>query len=602
MAMTKLLVRLRRRIALKLTFTLVGFVALILALVGVYVDLSLDSLATEAIEARLATSARLLHDEARLLVSADAPATALQAFVARAAAPTGARATLIAADGRVLADSGVPVEQLGHVENHVDRPEVKAALAGGLGRDVRTSATIHEPLFYVAVPVTDGGRVISVLRFGLPMSVVTASQRAMSKVLLVGGLLALVVAAAIGIFVSRRITRPVVEMQRIARRMSEGHFEVRAPVRSIDEIGQLARALNALAARQREKIADLEQEHGKVATILDAMVEGVIAVDGHDEVLLINEPARAMFGVPAGQGEKKPLLEVARNADLAAVVRLARGAVDRTAVRRELLLSDRSHRRLSIHAMPLRLGAGPLGVVMVLHDVTELRRLEQVRTEFVANVSHELRTPLTAILGYVETLLAGAAEHPEERRRFLEIVQRHTERLGRLLNDLTDLSNIELGRISLELVPTNVRDVAEAVLGILEPRAQQRGVTLTADVAADLPPVAADHDRLQQVLINLLDNAVKYTEPGGRVTLEARAVDAAVDIAVIDTGVGIPPADLPRITERFYRVDKARSRELGGTGLGLAIVKHLVQAHAGQLTIESAFGRGTTVRVRLPLA
>jgi two-component system phosphate regulon sensor histidine kinase PhoR len=593
---------LRRRIAWKLTLTLVGFVGLVLILVGVYLDLALQSFAAEALEARLATAARLLHDEARGLVVGRASPASLQAFAIRVSQPTASRVTLIAADGRVLADSGVPFADLPRVENHAMRPEVKVALAGGLGRAVRTSTTVREPLFYVGLPIVDGGRTVGVIRLALPLEIVTASYRAIGRVLLVGGLLALVVASGIGVFVSRRITRPIVEMQRIAARMSDGDFTVRAPVRSTDETGRLARALNALAQNLRDRITDLQQEHAKVTTILDAMVEGVIAVGGHDEILLMNEPARGMFGVTPGVGTGKPLLEIVRNAELAAVLRLARGAVEGAALQREIVLADRALRRLQVYAMPLRLGASPLGVVMVLHDVTELRRLELVRTEFVANVSHELRTPLTAIQGYVETLLGGAMESAEDGRRFLEIVHRHTERLGRLLNDLTDLSNIELGKISLEFEATDIADVVDSVVGILRVRAETRGVRLDVDVPATLPPVHADHDRLHQILINLIDNAVKYTESGGSVRVGARTADGHVEIEVRDTGVGIPPADLPRITERFYRVDKARSRDLGGTGLGLAIVKHLVQAHGGELAIESTPGRGTTVRVRLAVA
>jgi two-component system, OmpR family, phosphate regulon sensor histidine kinase PhoR len=241
-------------------------------------------------------------------------------------------------------------------------------------------------------------------------------------------------------------------------------------------------------------------------------------------------------------------------------------------------------------------------VVLVLHDVTALRQLERVRTEFVANVSHELRTPLTAIQGYLETLLSGALEEPENARRFLEIVLRHSERLGRLLNDLTDLSNIELGKVSLRRAPVQIGEVVASVVDIIAPRAARAGVAVSAQIPADLALVSADRDRLAQVLINLIDNAVKYTPEGGSVTVTGRnLVPGRIEVAVADTGIGIPPADLPRITERFYRVDKARSRELGGTGLGLAIVKHLVMAHAGELTIESEQERGTTVRFTLPI-
>jgi two-component system phosphate regulon sensor histidine kinase PhoR len=255
-----------------------------------------------------------------------------------------------------------------------------------------------------------------------------------------------------------------------------------------------------------------------------------------------------------------------------------------------------------VNAVPLSLAAGETGVVIVLHDVSELRRLEQVRTEFVANVSHELRTPLTAIHGYVETLLSGALEEPDNARRFLEIVHRQTERLGRLIDDLTELSNIELGKVSLYLAPTHVDEVIDSVLAVVLPRARAGGVTVSVETPADLPTAEADHDRLAQILINLVDNAVKYTPRGGTVTIRAAATGPAMmEVTVEDTGVGIPAADLPRVTERFYRVDKARSRELGGTGLGLAIVKHLVLAHGGEIKIDSTVGRGTTVRVTLPI-
>ena len=260
-------------------------------------------------------------------------------------------------------------------------------------------------------------------------------------------------------------------------------------------------------------------------------------------------------------------------------------------------------RVLEVQALPLALGGDEWGLVMVLHDVTELRRLEDVRTEFVANVSHELRTPLTAIHGYLETLLEGALEEPEHARKFLEIVFRHTERLGRLISDLAELSNIELGRITLALAPTPLDEVVDSVVAIIGPRAARGGVRLASAVPPGLVAVTADHDRLAQILINLVDNAVKYTPRGGDVRIGASLIAGdRVEVTVTDTGIGIPRSDLPRITERFYRVDKARSRELGGTGLGLAIVRHLVLAHGGELAIESELDQGTTVRFTLPAA
>ena len=592
---------LRRSIARKLTLTLVGFVAITLLAAGLYLNRALERFAVDTLEARLASTGRLLHDDARALLARGAHAVELRAWAVRVARPTRSRVTVIAVDGRVLGDSEVAVEDLPRVENHAGRPEVRAALAGRIGHDLRTSATIDVPLLYVALPIDDGGRVVGVLRLALPLAVVTASYATIHRVMLAGGLVALVVACAIGLFVARRVTSPVVEMQAIARRMSEGDFALRAPVRSPDEIGALGRALNTMAARLREKIQDLEQEQAKATAILDGMIEGVIAVDARDAILFMNERARTIFGLGAARGERKPFLEVIRNVDLHAIFHESRAAGEGTVSRHELRLASPVERRLQVNAVPLRLAADELGVVMVLHDVTELRRLEQVRTEFVANVSHELRTPLTAIHGYLETLLAGALEERENARRFLEIVFRHTERLGRLLDDLTDLSNIELGRVSLKLAPTRLDEVAESVLAIIRPKAESGRVTLGSQLPSDLPPVSADRDRLAQIFINLVDNAVKYTPEGGRVTVSARPVAGGrVEVTVADTGIGIPPADLPRITERFYRVDRARSRELGGTGLGLAIVKHLVLAHGGEFWIESEPGRGTTVCFTLP--
>jgi len=594
---------LRRSIARKLTLTLVGFVAVTIVVAGLYLNRALESFAVDTLDARLVSIGRLLHDEARALVLKNASPEEFHAFALRGSRPTSSRITVIGADGRVLGDSDVAVDDLPRMENHGRRPEVLAAVAGGVGRDRRTSATIGASLLYAALPITDDGKVIGVIRVALPLSAVTSSFDAIHRVMLLGGLVALVVALGIGLFVARRVTKPVVQMQAIALQMSEGDFTVRAPIRSPDEIGALGRALNGLAARLREKIHDIGHEQAKATAILDGMIEGVIAVDGRDVILLMNERARSMFGLDATRGEGRPFLEVIRNTELHEAFREVRAAGESSVTNREVRLVDPVDRRVQVNAVPLRLVGHEVGVVMVLHDVTELRRLEQVRTEFVANVSHELRTPLTAIQGYLETLLSGALDEQENAHRFLEIVFRHTERLGRLLNDLTDLSNIELGRVSLKLAPTRLDEAVDAVLAIMSARAKSGTVALRSELPPDLPPVLADRDRLVQILLNLVDNAVKYTPEGGSVTVRVHEPDHGhVEIDVVDTGVGIPPADLPRITERFYRVDKARSRELGGTGLGLAIVKHLVVAHNGLLRIESEPGRGTTVRVWLACA
>ena len=592
---------LRSRIALKLTLTLVGFVAVSLIAAGLYLSRALERVAIEVLESRLTVAGRVLHDEAVAAVQPTASAKALEGFVERATRATGMRVSLIAPAGRVLADSERPGSAVTTMDNHADRPEVRAALEGRVGSAVRRSVTLDAPLIYVALPLTQGGRVIGVLRLAEPISAVTASYETLRGAALAGGAVALLVALGIGIFVAGRVTRPVVEMQDVARQMSDGHFDVRAPARSPDEIGTLGRSLNVMAGRLREKIGDLEREQAKATAVLDAMVEGVIATDGHDHIILINERARSIFGLGPARVERRPLLEVVRNVNLHDVLMAGRDAMDGGVVSREVRLAGPADRVLQVHAVGLKFPGDVRGVVVILHDITELRRLEQVRTEFVANVSHELRTPLTAIQGYLETLLDGALEEREHARKFLEIVFRHTERLGRLTDDLTDLSNIELGKVSLRLEPTSVAEIADSVVAIISPRASGGQVKVDARLPVDLPDVLADRDRLSQILINLVDNAVKYTPKGGQVTVEGRVDPAGmVEVTVRDTGVGIPKADLPRLTERFYRVDKARSRDLGGTGLGLAIVKHLVLAHGGELDIESELWKGTIVRFTLP--
>jgi two-component system, OmpR family, phosphate regulon sensor histidine kinase PhoR len=592
---------LRSRIALKLTLTLVGFVAVSLIAAGLYLSRALERVAIEVLESRLTVAGRVLHDEAVAAAQPAASPQALQGFVERATRATGMRVSLIAPDGRVRADSERPGSAVATMDNHAARPEIQAALEGRVGSSVRRSVTLDAPLIYVALPLTQGGRVMGVLRLAEPISAVTASYETLRNAALAGGAVALLVALGIGIFVAGRVTRPVVEMQDVARQMSEGHFDVRAPARSPDEIGTLGRSLNVMAGRLREKIGDLEREQAKAKAVLDAMVEGVIATDGHDHIILINERARGIFGLGTARVERRPLLEVVRNVNLHDVLVAGRDAMDGGVVSREVRLAEPADRVLQVHAVGLKFPGDERGVVVILHDITELRRLEQVRTEFVANVSHELRTPLTAIQGYLETLLDGALEEREHARKFLEIVFRHTERLGRLTDDLTDLSNIELGKVSLRLEPTSVAEIADSVVAIISPRASGGQVKVEARLPLDLPEVLADRDRLSQILINLVDNAVKYTPKGGQVTVEGRVDPAGmVEVTVRDTGVGIPKADLPRLTERFYRVDKARSRDLGGTGLGLAIVKHLVLAHGGELDIESELWKGTSVRFTLP--
>ena len=588
----------RRRLgfAARLTILLGVVAGLGVLVMGVYVSRALEARSVARLQGILVTQAGLLQDAFASVGDGPAGSPAIQARAQRYARILGGRVTVIAADGTVLAESDRA--SVREIENHAERPEVRQALAGGVGSDVRRSATVGRDLLYVAVPLERPGRPRAVLRLALPTREVDDARALVRATVVAGALLAFAVAVVVGLFVSRRVTRPLRGMEDAARRMAEGDFGQTVPVAGNDEIAALGVALNRTAVALREKIERLADEQGKVRTILDGMIEGVVALDDRGRVLHLNPAARAMFGVTNGGSEGRSFLEVIRQKGLLDLVEQVR--TSEAPARAELELGPPVNRVVAARGATLGLGPGAAGVLLVLHDVTELRRLERVRSEFVANVSHELRTPLTCIKGYLETLLDGALDDRAHARKFLEVAGTHAERLDRLIDDLLELSNIESGRVTMAPMRLELGDVVGGVAAMFERQAAQQGLVLERVVPAGLA-VRADRDRLVQILVNLVDNAVKFTPEGGSVRIEAEPGRAGrVEIRVRDTGIGIPSTDLPRITERFYRVDKTRSREVGGTGLGLAIVKHLVQAHGGELRVESALGHGTTVSFTVP--
>ncbi len=563
-----------------------------------YVALTVERHQIETLGERLLAEARLAGEA--LPWTAGAP---LDAACTQLAADLGVRLTVIAADGRVLGESARSSESL---ENHGDRPEVRAALKNGQGRAVRQSGTIGVLLLYTAWRETRGDAV-RVVRTALPLTAVAGNVAHLRRLLVIGLLAAMLLGLATSLVLSRRVLRRIQRLVGFARAVAGGApAPYLAPERR-DDLGVLEAQLAEMAREVTATIAALRVERERLEAILRGMVEGVLVTDLVGRVALMNERARELLGLPAGHdGAGRPLVEVARQPQVSEMLRELAGG--ETVVSRDLTLEGAERTTLQVNGALLCGPDGqPFGYVLVLHDVTELRRLEVVRRDFVANVSHELRTPLTAIKGYAETLLGSAGDDREARRRFLSVIDRHSERLGRLIDDLLTLSDLELGRTPLRLGTVAVGPAVEDVLQILSDTAKRVGVELGARVDPTSPALEADADRFRQVLINLVDNAIKYTPGGGRVSVRAVAARGAehhgmVEIAVEDTGVGIPAQDLPRLTERFFRVDKGRSRALGGTGLGLAIVKHIVQAHGGELGITSAVGRGTTVRVLWPAA
>ena len=405
----------------------------------------------------------------------------------------------------------------------------------------------------------------------------------------------------LGTWLGRRLLRPVHEIDTGVERLLQGWRE-QGRTADEDELSGLRKAVDYITAYPLPRVEALESERAKGTAILDNMTEGVIALDGQGYVILMNPAAQRILDVAHDQGERRTLLEVVRDKGLADWVEMCQALDTAEPCKQEIESHLPSLRIIEVNAMPMPFSSERRGFLLVLHDITELRRLEKVRAEFVANVSHELRTPLTAIKGYLETVLDETGLESDTHRRFLEIANSHAERMGRLIDDLLNLSDIETGKVVLDPMPISLGTFVHDVSAIFEKDAAKKDVKLVNQVPPDLS-VQADRDRLSQILVNLVDNAVKYTPKGGTVSfLAAKTDDHQIRIAVRDTGQGIPPNDLPRVTERFYRVDKARSREEGGTGLGLAIVKHLVQLHGGTLHIESEYGKGTTIEFLLPAA
>ena len=515
----------------------------------------------------------------------------------------GVRITVIAQDGTVIGDSDEPATQL---ENHGLRPEVIAALSSGAGSAVRYSTSVKRDLLYRAYRQNDGPRQ-RIVRVAVSFSEVQSVIQSLGRTLLLGVLLCSIFGLAVAYFFSRRVSNRVNRLAEFSKAVAEGQFaQPILPRSGDDELNVLEQNLRDMSLRIRDTIKELRSEKEKVDSILQCMVEGLVVIDPKGKVLLINDQAKTMFGVTDEQIRDGSFVEISRSPAMRTILRevLAFDFSNHTYSKR---ISVEDGRWFTVNAVSLRNGTErPSGSILVFHDITEIQRLETVRSDFVANVSHELRTPLTAIRGYVETLLQHPPSDPADANQFLAIIDRHSERLSRLTEDLLVLSDLESGTRKMTSRPVEAGQLVQRVLEVFWDRAAKRKVSLSYSFSSGLPLILGDYDRLQQLFINLVDNAVKYTPSGGSVTITAThthlgaQADAWVEIAVADTGAGIAEKDLPRLTERFYRVDKARSRELGGTGLGLAIVKHIVLAHGGELKIESAINHGTTVRVLLP--
>ena len=547
---------------------------------------------------QLQAIARLGQDRAPVL-SAVPPTkieeiNGLQAWV-RDMAASGARITVITEQGLVLADSQSDPQTM---ENHAGRPELVEALANGSGHSIRHSVTINRDLVYYAVrQSTATGRPV-LLRFALPLSTVTSVLSEFRKSLAFASILILVVVGGAMLLVSRRFTNRVERLTAFSKRVAEGDFHPEPASGSSDALDALGASLNQTASRLDQTIRTLTEERNLSSAILGSMVEGVAVVNASERVLFTNPSFASILGMSAPPQPGSGLVEVIRQTELIEAVRKVLKGEPR--VESEIVTGTLRQHFFAATVAAVRTTQAN-GAVVVLHDITDLRKLERVRRDFVANVSHEFRTPLTAIQGFSETLLAGAMNDPQNRERFLGIIVEHARRLARLTDDLLMLSKMDADRLELEIRRLPVEQLVSSCIETAQPRAVEKDLRLSVNLGKNLPDIAGDRRRLTEVLQNLIDNAIQYTPGGGQIMVSAEATDLEVVITVSDTGIGIPEADQPRIFERFYRVDVARSREVGGTGLGLSIAKHLMEAHKGKLWVESEVGHGSQFHFSVPI-
>ena len=526
----------------------------------------------------------------------------LDAVCRNLAQDVGARITVIAIDGRVLCDSA---EASATMEDHASRPEVVEAVSSGSGTSVRYSTTTGETLLYRAYLHLEGDNP-NIVRLAMTLNQIQEVTDSL-RLNLLRGLLAVSGLGLLFAYVfSRRFSRRVKRLVEYSRQVAQANFPRDFFGKSgRDEIHLLEHNLNDMGEKIKENVLQVVAEKEKANSILRCMIEGVLVIDLKGRVLVINEQAKNMFNLPPDRNiEGASILELSRHPEMRKIIGEVL-ALDLTSDRYTNEVELHERRWFRVNAVSLRNGlSSAYGSILVFHDITEIKQFEKTRSDFVANVSHELRTPLTAIRGYAETLLQNPPNEPADARYFLGIIEKHSERLSRLTEDLLTLSDLESGKIRLDLQPLDSKRVIQSVLEMFWDQANRKQIRLDAIVEPGLPNVLGDFDRLQQLFINLIDNAVKHTPKNGTVTVNAQRSSMkdngfAVEISVSDTGPGIAEKDLPRITERFYRVDKARSRDSGGTGLGLAIVKHIAQAHRAELKIESVLQKGTIVRVLL---
>ena len=571
----------------------ITFVALILICIGGLSAYLLQFVKTDYVDnlrMQLITQAQLIADASQPYLESE-QIEDINNLTRRLGEKTDARITIIDNDGVVLSDSE---ENPGTMENHGSRPEIIDALSIGMGNSIRYSTTLNCDMMYVAVPISAEGTTYGIARVSIPLSEINESLKHMKQRIVIGTIIAALIAILVALEISRATTRPLKELTRMSRKMSHGELDQKIQVTSRDEIGGLAEAFNTMTTRIKEMVTLLTNERDKMATILSSMSDGIFIIDDKSQVTMINRVAEEMFSLSSDEASGRSFIEVVRDHEMDEVLQQCL----KTGKQQTKLVQTKPGKQLlGVIATPMESEAGCL---VLFQDLTELRRLETVRSDFISNISHELRTPIASLKILAETLQEGAIDDASVAQEFLHKMNTETDRLAQMVNELGELSRIESGEVSLKPEAIDLFEVLSRSAERLRAQAERGEVKLELDVSSDLPKAKADKEQAEQVLVNLIHNAIKFTPPKGKITLSAKEENENILVTVADTGVGIPTDDLPRIFERFYKADKARAG--GGTGLGLAIARHIIEAHGGRIWAESIEGKGATFNFTLPAA
>jgi two-component system phosphate regulon sensor histidine kinase PhoR len=580
-----------RSIYWKITIPFTLLILVSMGILGFYVVNSTKNTQIDRLQSQLTNEARLVADISLLSFVDPSKQSELDSIAKTTGEEIQARITLIAKDGTVLGDTNQDPLTM---ENHATRPEVVAALASGVGQATRYSATLHENMMYVAVTVTNQGEVLGIARVALPLTAVESSVKSTVMTIAWAIAIAAILVILAAALIARMITRPVRQITKAAEGIAAGKLGQQIPTQTKDEIGRLGRAFNEMSMSLENTMATTMDERSKLATVLSSITDGVVMIDSEGSIALVNPAAERLFDFKEAKVIGQPLIEAVHDYEVDDMVKKCL----KTAHEQTTQLDSATGRFLRVIAVPLTTGK-LTGALVLFQDLTEMRNLQTMRQEFVGNISHELRTPLAAIKAIVETLQGGAINDKEAAMDFLNRLDVEVDGMTQMLAELTELSRIETGRIKPKLEPVNLNLLIEEVIARLSPQAERQQVSLLTELSSDLPPVPADRDRIQQVILNIVHNAIKFTPPGGKATVYAKPQKDTVTVSVADTGMGISKEDLPHIFERFFKADKSRSDS--GTGLGLAIAKHIVQAHGGSIWVQSEEGKGSTFSFSLPL-